>query len=439
MADWVEHAIWWQVYPLGFVGAEQERASVPAGEVRHRLGHLVAWLDYVVELGCSGLLLGPVFASTSHGYDTVDYHRIDPRLGDRADFEALLAAAKQRGLRVLLDGVFNHVGRDFPAFRRALTEGPTAADAGLFRFRWDETNERGEPVHEVFEGHDALVTLDHESPEVVSLVVDVMCRWLDAGIDGWRLDAAYAVPPAFWREVIGQVRQRFPECYLLGEVLHGDYSQVVAETGFDAVTQYELWKAIWSSINDRNFHELAWALARHDEFLETFVPQTFVGNHDVTRIGSKITVPGHLPHAYVLLLTVGGTPSIYYGDEQAYAGVKEERIGGDDQVRPVMPATPDQLSTLGEPIHRLCRELISLRRRHPWLHRARTQVNLVTNETLTYVSSAGSSSVRVLLNLSDGPFVAGCDPADTCLAGRAEIDGWTASVPPAGWAVLGRA
>ncbi len=438
MAAWVEHAILWHVYPLGFVGAEAARDAVPAGEVRHRFSHLNAWLDYVVELGCSGLLLGPIFASGTHGYDTSDYYAIDPRLGDRADFDAFLVAAKQRGLRVILDGVFNHVGRDFPEFRVALEGGPDSPESALFRFYWDHTNGRGEPAHHVFEGHDALVSLNHKSEAVMDLVTDVMCHWLEAGIDGWRLDAAYAVPNAFWANVTGRVRARFPEAYILGEVLHGDYAQVVADAGFDAVTQYELWKATWSAINDRNFHELAWALARHDEFLDTFVPQTFVGNHDVTRIASKITDPVHLPLAFVVLFTVGGTPSLYYGDEQAYAGTKSERIGGDDDVRPVMPTTPGELSRLGEPTYRLCRELIGLRRRNPWLHESRVQVNDVTNESLTYVASSGPRSIRVVLNVARAAYEVGCHPDERCIAGQAEIVGSVALVPPDSWAVLAR-
>src|SRR5699024_6119181 len=126
-----------------------------------------------------------------------------------------------------------------------------------------------------------------------------------------------------------RVRERFPHVYVVGEVIHGDYPDIVTGSGMDSVTQYELWKAVWSSINDRNFHELEWALRRHGDFLQTFVPQTFVGNHDVTRIASQIVDPGNLLHAVVILFTVGGCPSVYYGDDQGYHGVKEERLGGD--------------------------------------------------------------------------------------------------------------
>ncbi len=149
MPDWVEHAVWWHVYPLGFTGAEPE----PGRGVTHRLGKLQDWLDYAVNLGASGLALGPVFRSGSHGYDTVDHYAIDPRLGDEADFRALLTAAHGRGLRVLLDGVFNHVGRGFEAFQRAIGQGPASPDARWFRMTWPAGAPPGaEPEYATFEG-----------------------------------------------------------------------------------------------------------------------------------------------------------------------------------------------------------------------------------------------------------------------------------------------
>ena len=345
-----------------------------------------------MDLGANGLALGPVFASAAHGYDTTDHYRIDPRLGDEADFAALVDAAHARGLRVLLDGVFNHVGPGFPAFRRALEQGPGAPEAAWFRFDWPPGWQPGtEPGYATFEGHPGLVALNHDSPAVAAYVADVMSHWLRAGADGWRLDAAYAVPASFWARVLPRVRAAHPEAYFVGEVIHGDYAAIVEETGLDSVTQYELWKAIWSSVNDRNFFELAWALERHDEFLSRFAPLTFTGNHDVTRLASRLSDARHLAHALAILLTVGGTPSVYYGDEQGFRGVKEERAGGDDAIRPAFPATPAELPPDGWPVYRLHQELIGLRRRHPWLHRARTEQVHLANEMFIYQVSAGMS------------------------------------------------
>jgi len=377
---WIEHAIWWQVYPLGFVGAYP--ADPPPTPDEHRLRRIVDWLDHAIELGTSGIALGPVFASRTHGYDTTDHYSIDPRLGDDADYDHLIAEAHRRGLRVLLDGVFNHVAGDFA------------------RPEWFRKHGKD---FDVFEGHGELIALDHDNPDVVAYTVDVMTHWLRRGADGWRLDAAYAVPDRFWAQVLPRVRQEFGDAWFVGEVIHGDYIARVRESGFDSVTQYELWKAIWSSLNDGNFHELDWALLRHNEFLDDFVPMTFVGNHDVTRIASQLANTRHLEHALVILFTTGGTPSVYAGDESAYRGVKEERFGGDDAVRPEFTAPLMGVDDLGHDVFRLHQYLIGLRRRHPWLHTARTSPLRLTNTQYVYETRNSDDALLVALNIDEAP------------------------------------
>jgi len=377
---WVEHAIWWQVYPLGFVGAYPADQAPAADE--HRMRRIADWFDHAIALGASGVALGPVFASRTHGYDTTDHYRIDARLGDDSDFDHLISEAHQRGLRVLLDGVFNHVATDFPH-----TE--------WFRKRGN--------TFDTFEGHGELIALDHDNPDVIDYTVAVMTHWLRRGADGWRLDAAYAVPDRFWAAVLPRVRAEFPDAWVVGEVIHGDYAARVRDSGFDSVTQYELWKAIWSSLNDGNFHELDWALVRHNEFLDDFVPMTFIGNHDVTRIASQLVNTRHVEHALVLLLTTGGTPSVYAGDESAYRGVKEERFGGDDAVRPEFTAPLMGIDERGHDIYRLHQYLIGLRRRHPWLHTARTSKLQLTNRQYVYESRNGADVLVVVLNIDDAP------------------------------------
>ncbi len=405
MPVWAESCIWWHVYPLGFCGAPiRPPADVPDGadwrpSGEPRLLRLLPWLDHAVELGVNGVLLGPVFDSWTHGYDTLDHYRVDPRLGSEADLDVLVAACHARGLRVGLDGVFNHVGDRHPRFRQAAAEGFAGATADLFAI---DRSDPGHPRPRDFEGHGSLVALDHMAPAVADLVTDVMRHWLDRGVDAWRLDAAYAVDPAFWARVLPRVREHHPDAWFLGEMIHGDYAGYVTASGIDSVTQYELWKAIWSSIRDRNFFELDWALVRHAEFLQRFTPATFVGNHDVTRIASTVGADGAVV-ALAVLMTVGGIPSIYSGDEHGFTGVKEDRLGGDDDVRPAFPASPAGLSDGSTATYRAHQDLIGLRRRHPWLTTATTAAVTLTNARYVYRSTAadGSASLLVDLDLTD--------------------------------------
>ncbi|MFC5824187.1 alpha-amylase family protein [Nonomuraea insulae] len=419
--SWLDHSIWWHVYPLGFTGAEA--AALPSGTPRrHRLRRLAKWLDYAVDLGVSGLQLGPIFTSETHGYDTTDYFTIDPRLGDDRDFDELILAAHERGLRVVLDGVFNHVGRSFPRF----------GDPGSAH--WFRPTADG---HETFEGHHSLVRLNHDAPDVLDHVVRVMDHWLDRGASGWRLDAAYAVPPAFWRQALDRVRPLHPSACFAGEVIHGDYAGYATASGLDSITQYELWKAIWSSLNERNLFELAWALDRHNGFLESFLPLTFVGNHDVTRLASRLDDERHLGHALAVLFTVGGLPVIYYGDEQAFHGVKEERAGGDEAIRPSFPDHRDDLAPYGWHTYRLHQRLAGLRRRHPWLVRARTAVRHLSNTAAALEMTDGAGHRLVtLLNLSDHPHRFPLDDTGLAVADASARTAEPCLVPEHGWAVL---
>lgn len=389
--EWTKWAIGWHVYPLGFVGApirdRHAAAQVEPGapdqaassdEVVSRIRKLIDWLPYVQTLGLNALQLAPVFASTSHGYDTEDYYRIDPRLGTEDDMVAVIDAAHASGIKVLFDGVFNHIGAQSPLLKTA-KENPDSEEAQLFAF----TRAGGSGEAAVFEGHDQLVEFDHTSEATVDFVVGVMDYWLARGVDGWRLDAAYAVDTHFWQKVLPRVREKHPHAYIYGEVIHGDYPAIVASSTMDSVTEYELWKATWSALKEENFFELDWTLKRHNTFAESFAPVTFVGNHDVTRIATQVGADKAVLAATVLF-TVAGVPLVYYGDEQGYTGLKEEREGGDDQVRPVFPDIPGELSSLGLGIFRAYQQLIGLRRRFPWLHSARVDTEELRNGYLRY-------------------------------------------------------
>lgn len=430
MAGWTEHVIWWHVYPLGFLGAAE-----PGCAAEPRLRRLEPWLDYLVELGCNGLALGPVFQSASHGYDTTDHFRVDPRLGTEDDLRWLFETCRRRGVHVLLDGVFNHVGRDHPAFQDVLTRGRSSPYASWFRIDWDADGPDGFG-YQTFEGHPNLPALNHAEPAVVDLVGNVLRHWLDVGASGWRLDAAYAVDPAFWRATVGHVRPHHPDAWFVGEMIHGDYAGYVAAGGLDSVTQYELWKATWSALADRNFFELSWALKRHADFASAFVPQTFLGNHDVTRLADQVGDDQHLGHAIAVLATVPGVPSVYAGDEQAFRGRKEDRPGGDDAVRPAFPAAPAELAPYGWPVYRLHQQLFGLRRRLPWLVHGSLSVETVANTALTYrVAGPDGQHILVALNVGDTPLTVAADGYQLG-AGTARFSGGTATVPAHTFAVL---
>ncbi|MFC7376176.1 MULTISPECIES: alpha-amylase family glycosyl hydrolase [unclassified Brachybacterium] len=400
---WIRDAICWQVYPLGFCGAPLHRedlvgesyAGAEGENVVHRLRRLQGWLDHLVGLGANVLLLNPIFDSVSHGYDTLDHRRLDPRLGDEMDFDALVAACRERGIRVVLDGVFNHVSHLHPEARRAIAAGPGTPEGD--RIRWAGDQPYG------FEGNADLVELNLTDPAVQDAIVRVMGLWLERGADGWRLDAMYAAGAEAWAPILERVRAAHPDAWILGEVIHGDYPAIAAASGAHSITQYELWKAIWSSLREHNLFELEHALGRHRDFLAADGdehPLIFVGNHDTTRIASQVADGRDLAVAYALLALLPGIPAVYAGDEFGATGIKEDRAGGDDAVRPAFPddpaeiagaagsvgasaptesaATSPHLSVLSrEAVPRILevhQRLFSLRRREPWLADAEVTV-----------------------------------------------------------------
>lgn len=390
--DWPATVIWWHIFPLGFVDAERHAVT----GVSHRLPKLLNWFDYLIDLGVNGLLLAPVFAAGSHGYDTLDHYRIDPRLGDDSDFEALVTEARGRGIRICLDGVFNHLSRDHEIVRRAIASGPATAEGD-----WIRWSDEGYPWN--FEGHPRLVELNLANPAVAEFVGDVMTHWLDRGVDAWRLDAAYAAGGPVWRPIIERVRAAHPEAWILGEVIHGPYEEFVTASAVDSVTQYELWHLTWTALKDRNLFALDWALKHHREMVSLFRPNTFLSNHDVTRIATQLDDPRHVRIATVLLMLLPGIPSIYAGDEQGFTGEKQEHAFGDDAVRPPFPDTPDGLLPFGADLHDHYRAMIALRRQNPWLVDADVTTSAVANTSITIHLSGAGNRMELRLNLGDEP------------------------------------
>jgi len=261
-----------------------------------------------------------------------------------------------------------------------------------------------------------------------------MTYWCDRGVDAWRLDAAYSVPSEFWATVLPPVRERHPDVYVMGEVIQSDYVAAVDAGDLDSVTQFELRQGIWHTLQSVNLHELEWALRRHNDFLDHFVPYTFIGNHDVNRIASPIDDDRHHGHALALLFTLGGTPSVYYGDEFGLRGVKEQRVGGDDAIRPAFPTQPDHVPDARPEVLALHQELIGVRRRHPWLHSARSRTVEVTNESVVLELTYGAETLLVSLNLCDTALAS--RPVTELLAAReAGVSGTSLDVGPHGWAI----
>ena len=351
--QWIEGRTIYHLHALGAAGGRG-------------LAQLTTWLDHIASLGCGAVLLTPIHHSSNHGYDTVDPFRVDPRLGDDAAFDRFVERCRELDLRVVLDGVFNHVGREFP--QTQLLSGGT------------------------WEGHDELPTLDHENPDVLDWADAVATHWLDRGANGWRFDVGYAIPRQFLSALAARIRDRHPGAFLFGEIIHGDYAGL-AGTGLDAVTQYELFKATWSACNDANMWELAWALGRHAEYASRFGVVTFLGNHDVTRIASNLHDPAHLEIALAVLFTVPGVPCVYYGDEFGWTGEKENRAGGDDAIRQPLPDQP-----VGHPFVDQHRRWIAFRKDRPWLTGAPLEVVTKTNTTLEYTVGG----LRVRLDLQRG-------------------------------------
>ena len=334
MMDWITKAVFYHIYPLGFCGAPRFNAD---GERVNRIEKLVDWIPHLKELGVNAVYLGPVFESSEHGYDTKDYYQIDKRLGDRHAFRTVCGRLHESGIRVVLDGVFNHVGREFWAFRDVQQNGRGSRYCGWFHnLSFGGGSPMGDPFwYDAWEGHFNLVKLNLKNPEVVDHLLGAVGSWIqDFGIDGLRLDAADCVDPDFFRRLRSFCKEKKPDFWLMGEIIHGDYNRWANPEMLDSVTNYECYKGIYSSHNDKNYFEIAYSLNRQfgdGGIYKNIYTYNFVDNHDVNRLASVLRNPEHLENVYTLLFTMPGAPSVYYGSEWGTFGEKHQ---GDDALRP---------------------------------------------------------------------------------------------------------
>lgn len=321
---------------MGFCGAEATQAE--CREQQHRLGKIAQLLPYLKGLGINTILLGPLFSSVSHGYDTTDYRTVDRRLGTNEDFAKLVADCHAAGMAVVIDCVFNHVGREFFAFKDLLSNRENARYKDWFdgvNF-WDNNSYDDHLAYHNWAGCDNLVKLNLYNPEVAQYLKDTLAFWIDTfNIDGVRMDAANVMDLGFIRSLGDMARAKKPDFYMVGESVHGDYSRMVHEGGLNSVTNYEDYKGMYSSLNDKNYFEIAYSFNRlfgAGGLYRDFLTYNFVDNHDVNRIASTLNDEADLEPIYLMLYTMPGIPSIYYGSEQGIKGVKGN--GTDAPLRP---------------------------------------------------------------------------------------------------------
>lgn len=336
--DWYRDATFYHIYPLGMCAAPERNDFVSAPA--NRLHDIFPIIDHAVSCGFSAIYFGPVFESTSHGYDTADYRMIDRRLGTNEGFGKVCNEIHSQGLRVIIDGVFNHVGRDFWAFR------DVRQNRGASRYKdWFHIDLGGNSCYndgfgyEGWEGHYELVKLNLRNPEVKGYIFDTVRGWIEEfGIDGLRLDVAYCLDEDFMRELRGVCRSLRPDFFLLGECVHGDYNRLVNDSMLDSVTNYECYKGIWSSINSGNMHEIGYSLHRQFGGEQWCLYRgkslySFVDNHDVSRIATVLNDRENLQPAYALMYAMPGIPSVYYGSELGFLADKQQ---GDRMLRPML-------------------------------------------------------------------------------------------------------
>lgn len=412
-------ATFYHLYPLGALGAP--RRNDGTSPVEARLAKLGGWLDAMEGVGANALLLGPVFESESHGYDTLDYHTVDRRLGSNADLAALASELDRRGLGLYLDAVFNHVGRAHPFVRDVSARGRASPYAAwIAGYDSSGPGPGGLPFgYEGWKGHYDLVRLDTACEEVREYLYGVALRWIgEYGISGLRLDAADCLDPGFMAELGRRCRAARPGFALIGEAVHGDrYAPLLSEAGLDAVTNYEAYKALWSSYNDRNYHELAWTLDRlfAEPPASAAAPGTWPGsglcrgrtlysfadNHDVDRLASVLRDPAGLYPSYALLFAMPGAPSIYYGSER---GVEGRRAPGDDApLRPALdPAVPPGAAPQPDLARALAR-FAAARAASPALRRGSYRRLAVLSEALAFAREAEGELVVVAVNASASP------------------------------------
>lgn len=397
---WYDEAVFYHIYPLGLTGAPKQNDY---GEPVHRLNTLLPWVDHIKEIGGSALYIGPLFESVGHGYETTDYKKLDSRLGTNEDLTAFVAYCHEQGIKVIFDGVFNHTGRDFFAFKdiQANRENSQYKDWYCNVNFWGNNEYNDGFSYDNWGGYNLLVKLNQKNPAVVNYICDVIRFWVsEFDVDGIRLDAADVLDFDFMKALRRTANEVKPDFWLMGEVIHGDYSRWVNGETLHSVTNYTLHKALYSGHNDHNYFEIAHTVRRLQN-MGTLKLYNFVDNHDVERIYTKLTNKAHFAPVHVLLYTLPGVPSIYYGSEFGIEGRKE--YGSDDSLRPALNIEDYKDSLKTNPCTALIAALGKVRQAVPALSYGSYDELMLTNRQFAYARDLDGTRVIVSVNNDDAP------------------------------------
>lgn len=398
---WYDGAVFYHIYPIGMTGAPRTN-TFEAGE--HRLNKLLDWLPHIKAIGCDAIYIGPLFESVAHGYETADYKKLDSRLGDNNDLINFVKACHEIGIKVIVDGVFNHVGREFFAFKDLKEHRENSAYRDWFKnihFDWNNDYNDG-LYYDSWDGHGTLVNLNHQNPAVREYFLDVARFWIsEFDIDGIRLDAADVLDFTFMRELRSVTDSCKQDFWLLGEVIHGDYTRWVNNEMLHSVTNYWLHKALYSGHNDHNYFEIAHTVKRCTDMgmhiANAFY--NFVDNHDVARIITKLNNKAHFFPVHVLLYTLPGKPSIYYGSEFAIEG--EKKPYADEILRPELKIEDykDAVNT-NENTKRIA-ALGNMRLNNQWIGEAGYRELLLTNRQYAFLREYVDKRLVAIVNNDD--------------------------------------
>ena len=396
--SWYNEAIFYHIYPLGLTGAPKHNDySAPVS----RLNTLLPWIDHIKEIGCTALYIGPLFESVGHGYETTDYKKLDSRLGTNEDLKNFVEACHEKGIKVIFDGVFNHTGRDFFAFKDIQQNREHSRYLNWYcNVNFGGNNEYNDGFsYENWGGYNLLVKLNQRNPEVQNYICDVIRFWVsEFDVDGIRLDAADVLDFDFMRALRRTAAEVKEDFWLMGEVIHGDYSRWVNGETLHSVTNYALHKALYSGHNDHNYFEIAHTV-KYLQNMGNLDLYNFVDNHDVERIYTKLSNKALFAPVHVLLYTLPGVPSIYYGSEFGIEGKKEKF--SDDSLRPALNLEDYADAVQKNPCTALIAALGKVRQHTPALSYGSYAELQLTNRQFAFARDLDGVRVIVTVNNDD--------------------------------------